>query len=482
MGKTNEFTLIQQYVNAKMKGQDCELPVVKTAQAKALLEEVNRGLDYQRAVVDEAKEIIRISSQISSFDVEMSYMSDYLAEFAGKLADLSQSNLAVVEETTSTMSQVRENVGHTSERLRQLSQESSDLTVKNNEGKLLLQEVEALKEDVVEDTKQMNSSIMNLVSLVQEIEGIVNSVQGIATQTNLLALNASIEAARAGEQGKGFAVVATEVGKLAENTQKELNAMKEFVEKIYEASQEGQESTERTVHSTEQMSEKIDIVFGTMGETINMLELVTKDVADISEYMNLVQMATDDVNAAMEQCSQDAEEITHLTVTVSELAEESNSIYDEIEEIDFAITHATKRLYKGMNMGITMLTNNELIEIFEAAKAAHKDWANRIISMLEQKRELSIQTDATKCAFGHYYYAINMKHSILVENWKELEGVHTKCHAIGKSIIEEIKAQNYAKAEELVQEGLATSEKLNSILDTMISSINEMTQKGEAVF
>ena len=257
---------------------------------------------------------------------------------------------------------------------------------------------------------------------------------------------------------------------------------KEFVEKIYEASQEGQESTGRTVHSTEQMSEKIDIVFGTIGETINMLELVTKDVADISEYMNLVQMATDDVNAAMEQCSQDAEEITHLTVTVSELAEESNSIYDEIEEIDFAITHATKRLYKGMNMGITMLTNNELIEIFEAAKAAHKDWANRIISMLEQKRELSIQTDATKCAFGHYYYAINMKHSILVENWKELEGVHTKCHAIGKSIIEEIKAQNYAKAEELVQEGLATSEKLNSILDTMISSINEMTQKGEAVF
>jgi len=482
MGKTNEFTLIQQYVNAKMKGQDCEMPAVKSAQAKALLEEVNRGLEYQRAIVDEAKEVIRISSQISSFDVEMSHMSDYLAEFAGKLADLSQSNLAVVEETTSTMSQVRENVGHTSSRLRQLSEESSELTVKNNEGKILLQEVESLKEDVVADTKQMNASIMNLVSLVQEIEGIVDSVQGIATQTNLLALNASIEAARAGEQGKGFAVVATEVGKLAENTQKELNAMREFVEKIYEASQAGQESTERTVGSTEQMSEKIDIVFGTMGETINMLELVTKDVAAISEYMDMVQLATDDVNAAMEQCSQDAEEITHLTVTVSELAEESATVYDEIEEIDFAITHATKRLYKGMNMGITMLTNNELIEIFEAAKEAHKDWGNRIISMIEQKKELSIQTDATKCAFGHYYYAISMKHPKLEADWSALEEIHTKCHSLGKVIYDEIKAGNFVKAEELVQDGLKLSEELNGFLDSMINTVNEMTQNGEAVF
>lgn len=52
--------------------------------------------------------------------------------------------------------------------------------------------------------------------------------------------------------------MANEVGSLAENTQNELNTMKEFVQKVYEASQQGQKSTERAVESTEQMSGKID--------------------------------------------------------------------------------------------------------------------------------------------------------------------------------------------------------------------------------
>lgn len=482
MGKSNEIALVQQYMEASMKGTECEVPAVKTAQAKKLLEEVNQTMEFQKAAVQEAKEILQISSRISSFDVEMSHMSDYLAEFAGKLADLSQSNLAVVQETTSTMSQVRENVGHTSDRLRQLSEESSELVEKNSQGRELLQEVESLKEDVVRDTTQMNTQIMNLVSLVKEIEGIVDSVQGIATQTNLLALNASIEAARAGEQGKGFAVVATEVGKLAENTQKELNAMREFVGKIYEASQTGQESTERTVESTQEMSEKIDIVFGTVGENINMLELVTKDVVAINEYMQMVQMATDDVNAAMEQCSQDAEEITHLTVTVSELADESSKVYDKMEEIDDSITHSARRLFKGLNMGITMLTNGELVDVLQSAKQAHQDWAEKVIAMVEKKQIVPLQLDANKCAFGHFYNAISMQHPKLVTDWNELNNSHKKYHALGKDIIAAVSAGNDEEAEERCQEAAALSNEIQKMLDNMIHTVKTMTEQGEAVF
>ena len=251
MAKSNDILFLQKYVEASMRNEKKEKPILKTEQAVKLLDQIDKALQYQRMAVREAKEIMSISSKISGFDVDMSHMANYLADFTGKLADLSQSNLSVVEETTSTMTQVMENVGYTSSRLKKLSEESATLTEKNNDGRRLLQEVEELKEGVVKDTTQMNEEILSLVGLVQEIEGIVDSVQGIASQTNLLALNASIEAARAGEQGKGFAVVATEVGKLAENTQQELNAMRDFVTKIYEASKIGQESTERTVSSTE---------------------------------------------------------------------------------------------------------------------------------------------------------------------------------------------------------------------------------------
>lgn len=482
MAKTNEILLMQQYVEGAMKNGEKERPRLKADQGIQLLDQIDKILEYQRMAVREAREIMGISSKISGFDVEMSYMASYLADFTGKLADLSQSNLSVVEETTSTMTQVMENVGYTSSRLKKLSEESATLTEKNSDSRRLLQEVEELKEGVMEDTTQMNEEIMGLVGLVHEIEGIVDSVQAIASQTNLLALNASIEAARAGEQGRGFAVVATEVGNLAENTQQELNAMKDFVARIYKASKSGQDSTERTVRSTQDMSGKIDAVFSTVGENINMLQKVAEDVAAINDYMQMIQIATEEVNAAMEQCSRDAEEVTGLTVTVSELAEESRTISEEMEQIDDMITGSTEHLYQGLNMGITMLTNKELIEVFQAARKAHQDWAVKVTLMKDKMKVMPLQLDANKCAFGHFYNAITMRHPKLAPTWDKLSEVHRNYHSLGGQVVDAIEKGNGEEAGLRCQEAVTMSNEIIGMLDEMISIVEKMTQQGEAVF
>ncbi len=482
MGKMNEVFIIEQYMKACMRGEKSDKPIVKTKQAEKLLDQVVNAMAFQESTIQIAKEIMQISSKISSFDVEMSHIADYLADFTNKLADLSQSNLSVVEETTSTMTQVNENVSYTSDRLQKLSGESIELTGKNNESRKLLQEVEALKDEVVQDTTSMNKEIMYLIELVQQIEGIVDSVQGIATQTNMLALNASIEAARAGEQGKGFAVVASEVGKLAENTQKELNAMKEFVAKIYEASQSGQNSTKRAVDSTQEMSGKIDKVFGTVGENINMLEKITEDVSAIHEYMQMIKTATEDVNMAMEQCSRDAEEVTELTVTVNELADDSQKVSREMGQIDTLLTHSTNKLYQGLNMGITMLTNKELIDVLQAAAKAHQDWADKVLLMKENMKIMPLQLDANKCAFGHFYNAITMRHPKLAPIWKKISAVHAKYHTLGSHVLDAIRADDRKEADERCQEAIQLSGEILGMLEQMIHIVETMTKEGEAVF
>lgn len=482
MRKTEELLLIQRYIEAQMKAMSMEAPEVRSKAAEQMLEVVEQMIEFQKISIEEAKQVMHISSQISSFDVEISHMSEYLADFAAKLADLSQSNLAIVEETTATMGQVRDNVRYTSERLNQLSKESKELTEKNNEGRRLLQEVESLKESVVADTKQMNIQIDNLVQMVREIEGIVDSVQGIAGKTNLLALNASIEAARAGEQGKGFAVVADEVGELAENTQKELDSMKQFVQKIYQASVIGQESTEKASRSTQEMSGKLDTVFQTVGDNINMLEQVAGDVAAMNEYMNMVELASSDVNDAMEQCSRDAEQITNLTVTVSDLAEETKQAADQIGMIDEKITQSTKLLYKGLNTGITMLSNKELVDVLSSARQAHRDWAEKVVQMATQMKVIPLQMDSNKCAFGHFYNAITMTHPSLRDIWNGLSSVHSKYHKLGRKVTDAVRENDVVGAQKGSKEAEELSKEIVATMDRMIQIIEDMTKQGESVF
>lgn len=482
MAKKDEISHIQRYVKNRMKGEEGNKPAVKTTQAQELLEQVESTIDYQDMVKHEAKDILNISGQISAFNVDVSHMATNLSDVTDKLADISQTNLAVVEETTSTMTQVMDNVGYTSESLNRLSEESATLSEKNNESLQLLEEIERLKEGVMQNTQQMSTEIMNLMNLAQEIEGIVASVQGIANQTNLLALNAAIEAARAGEMGRGFAVVANEVGNLAENTQNELNTMKEFVQKVYEASRQAQKSTERAVESTQQMSGKIDTVFGAMGTNVDMLGRVTENVTAINEYMHKIQLATEDVNAAMEQCGRGAEEITDMSTAVGELTENTVAITNNIEKIDDSLTHSTHQLYQGIKMGIPMLNNKELIEKLRAIGKAHQAWGDKVTHMKDTMKVKPLQLDPTRCVMGHFCSAITVQHPKLAPTFEELKKIHAKYHEQGRYVINAIRKGDAQEADDYCKKAIELSKVIMSMLEEMIQVVETMTQQGEAVF
>jgi methyl-accepting chemotaxis protein len=254
----------------------------------------DRLLANEEKMSSGARKLIQTTAALSQFDVEMSHSAGQLSQFADDLANVSQSNLAIVQEITASMSDVNEKVSATAATMDRLAVSSRTLIDKNDESMRQLNEIAALKENVIADTVQMRRQIEHLVDMAAKVSEIVNGVEAIAEETNLLALNASIEAARAGESGRGFAVVANEIRKLADNTKKSLDDMRGFVGSIQQAARDSRESLDHTTHSTGNMNDKLDTISGTIKDNVLMMQDTVRDVQHVSESLQIIKSATDE--------------------------------------------------------------------------------------------------------------------------------------------------------------------------------------------
>ncbi len=429
-----------------------------------------------------AKAIMDITSAVSRFDVGMGHISSQLLGFAKDLAVLSESNLAIIEETTASMNQVNTTVDNTARTLSILTEDANRLVEKNDESKILLDAVSSLKDQVLKDTSVMGDKIEQLVVLASEVEKIVKSVQVIANQTNLLALNASIEAARAGEHGRGFAVVADQVRQLADDTKRNLLGMQEFVQNISVAAEESKESLLRTSASNNEMGEKIETISESITENIQKLGSIVREVGNIHTSMDYIKTTTDDVNSAMESTSLDAQRLAEMTLTIREEAEGSVKYAKEIAQIDQLLSEEVTNIYKGVCGGIMAPSNEEIMEVIQKAKKAHGEWMETFKRIVEEMRIYPLQGDASKCSFGHFYSVINIEHPRLKDKWNQVGSLHNAFHSMGDMVLKAVNEKREDNARKLYKEACELSEKLLGALAEAEDIIAAMDGNGEKVF
>ena len=228
-----------------------------------------------------------------------------------------------------------------SDKINNIYQESENMVVKTGEA---LEAVEKGK-DIVgnlfqksEDTAAVTGVLMQDISQVdvqsRSIGEIIDTIEDIAEQTNLLSLNASIEAARAGESGRGFAVVAEEIRKLADQSMKAGDRVRNIVTDIKTITAKTEDSAKKTEmflqEQTDALNETI-AMFGTISEKVSELvaaiSLMQRDMSDMV-------MNKEDIVAVMKSISDIADEIVNSVDGVSEV------VNDKMQQVDLLVNNA----------------------------------------------------------------------------------------------------------------------------------------------
>ncbi|HHV38764.1 MAG TPA: chemotaxis protein [Tepidimicrobium sp.] len=460
-----EAESIISYINDMLNEKEREAPEVKDPTNKRVLEFFDSLFNAEEQLADSAKNILEIAATLSDFDVTMSHIAAKLLDFSKGISQLSQSNVAVVEETNASMAQVNSTVTDVANTLDRLSKSSQVLVESNSAGLEQLLEVAELKEEVLKDANTMKEQIETLVDMTEKINEIVQGVDAIADQTNLLALNASIEAARAGEHGRGFAVVAEEIRKLADNTKENLEGMNLFVNNIQSTAQKGQESMNRTIVSADNMSDQIDDVVSAIEENVSMLEDSIKNIQDINDSMAGITMATDEIHMAMDSSSSDAEKLSNMTNIIHENALTSKEYAETISAIDDRISNTAKAMMHALSGGRNDLTDEELVEIIDTAYHAHQKWLLNLEKMVETMEIRPIQTRGDKCEFGHYYHSIKVANPLIVEKWNSIDPIHDGVHDYGAKALEAIEAGDQDSARDYLAKSKAKGKEIFSIFE-----------------
>lgn len=348
-------------------------PLVKVS---TIIEDVANGnIEADFSVVKESNDEIgliiekmkELTQSLGSIVGKIRNSSDTMSSNSYELNDTSSQTLAANNEISKAVEDVAEgstgmaaSISKINENLLEMSNETKDINasvdeIKNqtvavqDSSKIMNDKIKSMQDSshkMDEGISAISKRIETVNTTVDKVSNIVSVIEEISSETNLLSLNASIEAARVGDAGKGFAVVAQEIRVLSDNTNTELENIKQIISSLVEECRYCVQASGTIVEDNAKQKEEIKAVLDEFGSLDEQIQKTAEKADEIEELVTAMIELNDDITkssnsltdvsaanaAATEEMNANIEELNAMMHGVSEMAEHMNNESDGLKE------------------------------------------------------------------------------------------------------------------------------------------------------
>ncbi len=399
-------------------------------------------------------------------------MTDSLSSMTGRVTGASNSILSVLEqvqeavnaqssgaaqqaasvnETTSTLEEIRSTSRQTLEKALSLGEAADRTRAEGENGLKGVEETIAAMRDIRGKVETIAETVLALSEQTQQIGEITGVVNGLAQQSKMLALNASIEAAKAGEAGRGFAVVAAEVKELAEQSQHSTSQVQRILQDI-------QHAADRAVMAMEEGSRGVERGMELAESTGSAIQVLADVIHDTAMAGQQIVAAVRQEAAGIEQIATAMGEINMVTGQFVSATRQTAAGSDELANYA-AELQGIMRQFKVDGAGLDVAR----------AIAAHHAWMVRARAYLDGRESMDEEqlVSHRQCDLGRWFYSDGLRKYGELSEMRNLEEPHAELHRCVEELVRAKHAGDTGQAEALYSRLRELSHQITGLLTAL---------------